>query len=130
VKRRLAWFLAGALCFWLLVGISAYVAWGKDAFVDSSVAALLCLVPSLVTLAWSGWSLAEAPEQQLITALGGTGIRMLFVAGLGLLLTNLVPYFGERQHSFWLFVLMFYLFDLALEIITLLAGRAETAKQP
>jgi hypothetical protein len=129
VKRRLAWFLVGALTFWLAAAAWSYLMWGAAAFPDCTVAAILCLLPSLGTLAWSNWSLSRAPEQQLATALGGTGIRMLFVVGGGLLLTTKVPYFTERQQSFWLYVLVFYLFDLALEMATLVAGRPAADRQ-
>jgi hypothetical protein len=47
--------------------------------------------------------------------LGGTGLRLFFVLGAGLVLTGAVPYF--QLQSFWVWVLVFYLFTLALEML-------------
>jgi len=94
-----------------------------------AVAGALCLIPSVLTLLWVAWSTAQTPERQLTAALGGTGVRMFVVLAAGLLLTQEVPYFTEHRQSFWLWVLVFYLFDLGLEMAILLSGRAEAEKQ-
>ncbi len=121
--KRLAWFLAGALVVW------AGLAWGlqgRDFAPDTgilTVAAALCLIPSLLTLAWASWSVGRAPEQQLLATLGGTGARMFIVLAVGLVLTSAVPYFAERQEGFWVSILIFYLLYLGLEVAILLIGR-------
>jgi hypothetical protein len=129
VKRRLAWFLAGSLAFWAVAAGLAFVLWDGVAVAYSSAAAALCLLPSVVTFLWTARGLAQSPEQQLLAALGGTGVRMFFVLGAGLLLTHTVPYFAERQQSFWFWLLVFYLFNLALEMSLLVAGRPLADKQ-
>jgi hypothetical protein len=121
--RRLAWFLTGALVLW--AGL-AWVLRGKDFAPDTTVltvAAGLCLVPSLVTLAWASWSIGRAPEQQLLATLGGTGLRMFVVLAVGLVLTSAIPYFAQQQQGFWVSVLIFYLLYLGLEVAILLIGR-------
>jgi hypothetical protein len=123
MMKRLAWFLAGAILLWagLVLGLR-----GRDFAPDTAVitvAAGLCLVPSLLALAWASWSVGQTPEQQLLATLGGTGVRMFIVLAVGLVLTSTVPYFAERQQGFWISVLVFYLLYLALEVAILLIGR-------
>jgi len=129
VKRRVAWFLVGALAFWAAAAALAYGLGDSEAVPCIAAAAGLCLLPSIATLAWATWAATQSPEQQLAATLGRTGLRMFFVLGVGLLLTKLVPYFSERQQGFWLWILVFYLFDLGLEMALLLAGRPMPEKQ-
>jgi hypothetical protein len=127
MKRRLGLMVAGSLLAWLLVAYPARALWGWQAVAYSAVALGLCLVPTLGTLAWGGWALDQAPEQQVVMLLGGTGVRMAFVLGAGLALTSLVP--GYFEQSFWVWLLVFYLFTLALEMVLLVAGRPADDKK-
>jgi len=124
MTRRLGWLIAGSLAFWAAVAYPARQLWGHQAFVYSLTAVGLCLVPAVATLAWSQRALRGPPEQQLLLVLGGTGFRMLFVLGAALALYGLVAYF--RSEGFWLWVLLFYLVTLALEIGLMLASRPAT----
>jgi hypothetical protein len=54
---------------------------------------------------------------------------MFVVLAVGLGLTMNVPYFEERRQSFWMWVLIFYLYDLGLEITILLLGRSTASAQ-
>jgi hypothetical protein len=128
VRRRLAWFLAAALVVWVLAAGLAYLRGDATEVAYCSSAALLCLLPTVGTLIWAEWCQGQSPEQQLTAVLGGTGVRMFFVLGTGLLLTNTIPFFGEHQQGFWLWLLLFYLLDLALEMTLLVAGRPEAGK--
>ena len=113
-------------CTLLLWAAAAYPAWllgGEQALAYSAVAVALCLMPTALTLLWAEWSSRQSPEQQLIIILGGTGVRLGFVLGVGLLLYTLSPYF--QQQTFWLCLLVFYLFTLALEMVLVVKGRAE-----
>jgi hypothetical protein len=113
--RRLGIFVSGCLVFWLAVALPARHVWGDSAAVFSGVAILLCLIPTAATFVWAQWALAHSPEQQLWMVLGGTGIRMFFVLTGGGLLYWLVPYFQQSQ-SFWIWILISYLFTLSLEM--------------
>jgi hypothetical protein len=115
--------IAGSLAFWLLVAIPARHWWGDAEAVYAGVAVLLCLVPSMLTLLWTGWTTTASPEQQLIAVLGGTGLRMLVVLAGAWVLHSRVPYFQE-QGGFWVWVLVAYLFTLLLEKLLLLGGRS------
>jgi len=119
--RRLAVFLAMSLAFWVLVAVPARHLWGDTALTYSAAALGLCLVPAAVTLAWAGRALHGPADQQLLLVLGGTGIRMFAVLAAGLVLYTRVEYF-QKEHGFWVWVLVFYLFTLALEMTLIVSG--------
>ena len=123
MTRRLLYLFGGCAAFWLLVALPARHLGGGDAAVAYSGTALaLCLVPGVVTLLWAGWALDKSPEQQLTLVLGGTGMRLFVVLGAAWVLFATVPYYREHN-GFWAWLLVFYLFTLALEMALLLAGR-------
>lgn len=64
----------------------------------------------------------KTPGDQMIMIAGSTGVRMAFVLGGGLALFFLVPYF-QGQVAFWVWVLVVYLFTLALDVALMLAMR-------
>ena len=123
MTRRIGLFLGGCLGLWLLTFYPGQLLGGEQALVYSLVAMGLCLVPSVATLAWASWADKQSSEQQLAMVLGGTGIRMAFVLGAGLVLFYGAPYF--HQSSFWIWILVFYLGTLGLEMTLLVAGRSE-----
>jgi len=128
VKRRLIHLLAGVAILWLLSAGPAYAFGGETGLLHSAVAALLCLVPMAVTQVWSDWTLEGKPEQQLAAVFGGTSLRMGFVLILGMVLYFNVPEF--QAVGFWIWVVVFYLVTLALEIVLVLRRQAELdAKQ-
>jgi len=124
--RRLAILVSGSLCFWLLAALPARHVWGDSALVFSGVSVLLCLVPTALTLSWANWAMEQAPQQQLLVVLGGTGLRMFFVLFGGVLIYFLVPYF-QNQQSFWIWVLISYLVTLTLEMALVLAARRDAS---
>ena len=126
--RRLAVFLGASLAFWVLVAVPARHLWGDTALAYSAVALGLCLVPAAVTLAWAGRALHGSAEQQLRLVLGGTGLRMFAVLTAGLVLYMRVEYF-QKEHGFWIWVLVFYLFTLAVEM-TLILSDGRRGREP
>jgi hypothetical protein len=121
VIRRLVLLIAGVLTFWLLLALPSRHVWGEGAVVCSAIAALVCLIPACLTLAWAAWSFQRTPDQQMVTVLGGTGLRMFAVLAVAWLLYKLIPYLQE-QPGYWIWILVFYLFTLALEIALVLAS--------
>jgi hypothetical protein len=121
VKKRVGLLITVTLTAWALIAYPARLLWGDDALVYSAVAAALCLVPTALTMLWAGWATRQSPEQQLMMVLGGTGVRMGVVLGVGLMLYSWVPLFG--QQSFWVWVLLFYLLTLALEMVLVVKGQ-------
>jgi hypothetical protein len=125
VIRRLLFVLGGCAAFCLLVGLPArHLGGGDSALVFLGTGLLLCLVPAVITLVWGEWALGQSPDRQLILVLGGTGVRMAFVLLAGWGLFQYVPYY-QRQASFLIWLVVSYLFTLALDLIVLLAGRPE-----
>jgi hypothetical protein len=126
VIRRLAILLGGTVAVWLLAAYPAYRLGGEFALAISAAAAGLCLVPTLLTLAWANWAEEQTPEQQLLMVLGGTGVRIVVVLGAGLILWNVVPDLRVDAHdyTFWIWVLIFYVITLGLEMAILVVGRA------
>ena len=125
--RPVLYLIAGSLAFWLLLALPARSLGGGDAaIIFSGTALLLCLVPTVGTLIWASWGLQKHPEQQLTMILGGTGLRMFFVLGVALLISRAVPYYQE-QTSFWIWLLVFYLITLALEMGLMLTVRPTKA---
>lgn len=122
MKRNLGLLLIGALAFFVVVVYPAHWLGCTNAKLYGAVAAGLCLVPAMAIAAWAGWSPRRTPEQRLLLVLGGTFVRMGFVLGVGLVLYVLEPLF--RETAFWIWVTVFYLFTLALEVGVLLTGQA------
>ena len=130
VIRRLVILVCGSLGFWVLAAALAYLVWEdhRDLLLGySATAFLLCLLPAVATMLWAHWALNQSPEHQLATILGGTGVRMFFVLGVGLLLTSQVAYF-QRQ-GFWMWLLVFYLVILTLEMILVAGSRSKAGQQ-
>jgi len=124
--KRVGILIACTLLLWAAAAYPAWLLGGEQALIFSLVAVALCLTPTVLTLLWADWSVRQSPEQQLTMVLGGTGVRMGFVLGVGLLLYTLMPYF--QQQSFWLCLLVFYLFTLALEIVLVVRSRVAAEK--
>jgi hypothetical protein len=122
VKKQVAILIVASLAAWAVIAYPAQQQWGRPAVVYSAVAVALCLVPTALTMLWAGWAFRQSPEQQLLMVLGGAGVRMGVVLGVGLALTSLVPYFHEQ--SFWVWLLVFYLLTLTLEMVLVVRSRA------
>jgi hypothetical protein len=124
--KRVGLFLAGSVLFWGVAAYPAYLLGGETGLLQSTVAAGLCLVAGLVTIFWSEWAFRRSPEQYLLMVLGGTGVRLFGVLGAALALQMNVPVFRATGFLLWLGV--FYLASLALEILLMLAGRTQTGR--
>lgn len=128
MRKQATLLILTSLAFWVAVSYPAFVLGGESALIYSAVALLLCLLPTVATLLWAGWAWNTTPEQQLTMILGGTGLRMTFVLGCGLLLYSAVPYFA--QQSFWVWLLVFYLLTLALEMVLIVKTVEASNRNP
>jgi hypothetical protein len=118
---------AGTLACWLVTVFPARWLGDDSAVLFSATAALLCFVPAAATLAWGEWALKGQPEQQLLAVLGGTGVRMAVVLAAGLALYFLHPEFHYLR--FWIWVIVFYLVTLGLEV-GILVSRSPAPDRP
>ncbi len=125
--RTVGLLVGGTAGLWLAAAYPAYQLGGEEGLVQSAVAALLCLLPMMGTLVWAGRALRGGrPEQALLAVMGGTGLRLLFVIGVAVALYLAAPYFHSRGFLIW--VVVFYLVTLALEMALLLARHGEAGR--
>jgi hypothetical protein len=115
VTKSLGTLIGGAVAVWAVAFLPARLLGGEHAVVYSLTALILCLIPTAMTLAWASRALQRSPSQAMLLVVGGTGVRMTFVLGAGLILYQAVPYF--QQTSFWFWILGFYLVTLSLEML-------------
>jgi hypothetical protein len=120
VIRPILILILACATFWLILAYPAFRLWGFRGLIESGVAASLCVLPSLLTIVWA-WLASSRPKDHLWMALGSTGTRMGMVLGLAVLLALLNPVF--RGTSFWAWVLVFYLFTLAIDVVLLLRAK-------
>jgi hypothetical protein len=129
VSQRLLLLVALTLLFWAVTALPVWLLLSDLALLHASTAALLCLVPGMLTLVWAERTSRKDPQQLLIVALGGTGVRMFGVLVAGILLVQTVPLYRE-QDGFLIWLLVFYLFTLALEMTLLLKARPHADGPP
>ncbi len=127
MKRNLALLVGGVLALWAVSAWPARSLWGDDALLFSATAALLCLVPGVLTLVWCQKSIGGTPEQRLMAAMGGTMVRMLVAIGAGFLLFFAVPALHEPAFLIW--IVAFYLITMALEV-SLVVRQISAANTP
>lgn len=121
--------LAAPLALWVLLAVPVkYLADDENAWAHSGVAMLLCLVPAALTFVWADRTIRRDPQQGAMILLGSTGVRLFGVLVVALLLMNGVPLFSMGRFLIWLVV--FYLFTLALEMTLLLTGRTSPDSNP
>ena len=128
MNKRVGLLVAITLTAWALLAYPAQLRWGETALVYSATAMGLCLLPTAATLLWAGWAGRQSPDQQLVMVLGGTGLRMGLVLGVGLALYSLVPYFGRQ--SFWVWIVVFYLLTLGVEVVLVVRDRTALPDSP
>ncbi len=122
--RRLLILIAGSLVFWVLAAVPVKFLTGDDlAWLHSGTALLLCLVPGALTLAWACRAQHSDAAQQLTVLLGATGIRLFAVSLVALWLYSAVPPY-RQQDGFLVWLIVCYLFTLALEMTLLVRGRS------
>jgi hypothetical protein len=124
VRKKIVNLVIGTLAFGGAVAIVSRYLWPDVPIpLFCLIGAGLCLVPTVATLVWASAAADRNPESRLLIVLGGTAVRLALVLGLGLLLYYTVP--GFERMSFWIVILVFYLFTLGLEVWTLVGRPLE-----
>jgi hypothetical protein len=132
LKGRLLLLVVGSAAVWVLLGYPLCCLWdnnllgGHDGLMLSIVAAVLCLIPTAGTLVWCDLVLGGSPEQQLMAVFGGTAIRIIFVIGVGMVLYQALEEFHSSK--FWLWIIIFYLTTLTLEMVLVVRRQAALDK--
>ena len=114
MTSRVGVLIASTMGFWAVAFLPARIFFGETGVIYSLVALVLCLVPATLTMLWAHYRPVSTPQQQLLLVFGGTGLRLGFVLGGGLVLSAVGPYF--REPAFWIWLLLFYMFTLTLEV--------------
>ena len=108
------WLIFGTVGFWLLSMLPALFLGDHQTLVHSATAGLMCLMPILATQLWYLRTRRQPGARLSIVVLAGTGLRMFVVLAGGLVLSLSFDYF--RTQNFWIWILMFYLATLALDV--------------
>jgi hypothetical protein len=124
--RRLGEMIGLSLFVWVVAAYPAYRLGGETALIYSAVAFGICLVPAVATFLLARLSFGGSREERLMLPMLGTGLRMFVVLGVVLVLHLETEYF--RPTSFAIWVLGFYLFTLALEVVLLVQEQAAMDK--
>jgi F0F1-type ATP synthase assembly protein I len=119
--------LGGSLAFWVLLAVPARLIWGDQVAVEGGVACLICTLPALATSMWIFRTRNQRPAQQMAAILGGTGLRMFGVLFVALALYFLVPWLQDV--AFWIWLLVFYMFTLALEMTLVLKNQSDVVQE-
>src|SRR5437868_5807907 len=113
---RLMTLVSACSVFWALTALPVrYWTGGDLVLVYSGTAMLLCLVPGALTLVWAAFASRLHHDQLLVMVLGATGVRMFGVLLIALLLYLYVPLY-RTEGGFLVWLMVFYLFTLALEM--------------
>jgi hypothetical protein len=129
VIRPLVQLLVCVVGFWLVAaGVANFLIPDQPNLLLSTTALLLCLPPGLATLAWSCQAKRKSADEQMLATLGGSGVRLFFVAGVGLALQNLAPAYQQVSVLFfWGWVLVFYLVIQFVELSLVLSATTPVA---
>ncbi len=117
MRRPVGLLVCAVLLLWAALTYPAYRFDGFNAFLQSSAAVLLCLVPATGTMIWACVVGGRSPQKRLAASLGGSVVRMGVVLGGGLLLYTQWPQYFSN--AFWLWVGIYYAATLTLEIFLL-----------
>jgi hypothetical protein len=115
VTKALGTLIGVTIAVWAAAFLPARLLGGERAVIYSLVALFICLIPSAITLAWACRTIKYRPSQAFVVIASGTGVRVTFVLGAGLILNQAVAYFEHT--SFWLWILGFYMVTLGLETL-------------
>lgn len=137
--------VAVSVGFYGLTVVPLWLAGRENVLTHGSAALVVCLVPAAVTLLISLWLRRRSPEEQALAVVLGVGVRVVAVLVGGLYLQKGLPAewtaaefkdpFGgalagvraglnaPSDRDFWVWVIAFYLFTLAAEVVLLASGR-------
>ena len=111
--------VVASLLFTLVLAGPAWLVAGNKGLIGLAVAAVLCTLPGCLVVAFKG--LVGDSQATLILAAGG--LRMFFVLLGALGAKFVVSGYGLKEFFVWL--ILFYMFTLALETKSLLTAKSE-----
>ncbi len=84
------------------------------------------MLPTAALLYCADRNQQRSPLDRLLLLLVGSGLRMGSVLGMGMALHATTAYF--QNFVFWIWLLVFYLYALALEVYLILPGQRTIAR--
>jgi hypothetical protein len=127
MKANLITFVGGTALLWAVCTLVSWNVHGESGILFTAVACALCLVPMLATLIWTHRVQGGTSEAKLAAAMGGTGLRMMVVLLGGVTLFINVP--ALHHVAFMLWLIVFYLATLAIEVSVAVRGIMSEAGQ-
>lgn len=112
--------VVASLVFALMLAGPAWLVAGSKGLIGLLAATVLCTLPGCLVVAFKG--LVGDSQATLVLATGG--LRMFFVLLGALMARFVVEGYGLKEFFVWL--ILFYLFTLALETKSLLSVKSET----
>jgi hypothetical protein len=120
---RVVILIVASLAYSIVAAIVAQASGGQNVWVLALTACGLCLVPAVFSYGLTVFLASRSPEEQLISVLVGTGLRLVTPFLVGLLLQDVSESFRQPSKSaLWIWVLVHYPVTLILEVV-LLASR-------
>jgi hypothetical protein len=131
MSRRLLIFAVGCVAACLVLLGPAWLLGGARGAGNLSIAAALCGVPAIMTLAVVELLAGANFEKQAAAHLGGSILRMGFVlAGAAILVKVFPELVAGGDLLFWGWVILFYLFTLAWEVVFIVGHRPAAKPAP
>ena len=131
MTRTVGYFVAGSVAGAVLLGAAYSVLYGNYGVLCVAVAAIICIIPTLLSLLLALWARGKSGPDQLMSVVGGMGLRMGVTLVVGIGVFKAVPQFQEsREFSlvYWSAILFCYVGTLALEtVLTARANKTATA---
>lgn len=121
--RKVGALVGYSLLAWGLVVYPAWLLDGGTGIFLSGAALVLCLIPAAVTLGWAAAIAQKSPEKLVLICMAGGGLRLAVVLGGGLFLHFAFP--ATFPRAFWVWLLVFYILTLTLEMVLLLKSHSQ-----
>jgi hypothetical protein len=120
---RVVILIVASLVYSLVAAMVVQASGGQNVWVLALTACGLCLVPAVFSYGLTVFLARRSPEEQVISVLVGTGLRLVIPFAVGLILQDASASFRQPSKSaLWLWVLVHYPVTLFLEVV-LLASR-------
>lgn len=113
--KRLAVLTGVTLGAWVLLAVPYALFFEGTPLVVTAAAALVCLVPAVLTLFIADRLRERPPEEKIVIVLVSTFLRMGLAIGGGVLLYVLAPAIRDKAGDFVAWGIVFYLVTLAAE---------------
>ena len=120
MTRKISVFGVVLLALWAVLCVPAFFVAGNDGVWGCSIAAAVCAVPALGTLAFSLWAAGQDNNWQLTALLGGMLGRMGFALGAGIVIHR--NFQGYTLRSFLIWLVIYYLASLMFEVGIVMRG--------